>query len=71
MKKFGVQFGLNAQRLSQQWDGINPELELIRQKHRQLLEEKYNSKKILINSLLLSLAWLVTFVFYTITFMLL
>ncbi len=69
LKRFAIFEGFNARQLSQQWDNINPELELKRQKERELLEKHYHSMKILIISLLLSLSWLVIFVLYTIAFM--
>jgi len=68
LSRFAADYAFNAKRLSQQWDNINPELELIRQKHRELLEKKYNSKKIIITSLLLSFSWIVIFVLYIVTY---
>jgi hypothetical protein len=68
MQRFAVDYAFNAKNLSQQWDNINPELELKRQKHRELLEKKYHSKKIIITSILLSFIWLIIFLLYVITF---
>ena len=68
LMRFGAQYGLNAKKLSQQWDNIDPELELKKKQQRELLEKQYHSKKNLISSLVLSLSLITIFAFYTITF---
>ncbi|MFW9828036.1 MAG: hypothetical protein ACFFEY_10610 [Candidatus Thorarchaeota archaeon] len=67
LKRMGVHYGLNAQKLSQQWDNINPELELKKNQQRDLLEKRYNSKKVLISSLCLFLSLIIVFAFFTIS----
>jgi len=68
LRRFGVQYGLDARKLSQQWDNINPELELKKNQQRELLEKRYHSKQIIISSLVLSLSLITIFALYTITF---
>lgn len=68
LMRFGAQYGLNAKKLSQQWDNIDPELELKKSQQRELLEKRYHGKKILISSLLLSLSLITIFALYTVTF---
>ena len=68
LRRYGVQYGLNARELSQQWDNINPELELKKNQHRELVEKQYHSKKILISSLVLSLSLITIFALYTVAF---
>jgi hypothetical protein len=69
MQRFAVDYAFNAKTLSQQWDNINPELESINQKHRELLAKKYRSKRILITAVLLSLIWFIIFILYVIIFL--
>ena len=68
LQRYGFQMGLNLQRLNQQWDNINPDLEKKLLQYKKSLEEQYKTKKILISSLILSLSWLTIFILYTILF---
>ena len=68
LQRFGAQYGMDAKQLTQQWDNINPELDLKEKQQRELLEQKYYGKKILISSFLLSLSLIAVFALYTITF---
>lgn len=67
LRRMGVRNSFNAQRLNQQWDNINPELELKKSQQRDLLEKRYNSKKVLISSLSLFLSLVIVFAFFTIS----
>ncbi len=67
LKRMGAHYGLNAQKLSQQWDNINPELELKKNQQRDLLEKSYNSKKVLVSSLCLFLSLVIVFALFTIS----
>lgn len=68
LRRFGLQYGMDAKQLTQQWDNINPELELKKTQQRELFEKQYNSKKILISSLLLILSLITVFVLFTATY---
>ncbi|MHA2184353.1 MAG: hypothetical protein ACXAAI_05065 [Promethearchaeota archaeon] len=67
MQKAG-NMGLIDRNLTQTWDNINPQLELKRQQQREELERQYSGKKILRNSLILSLSLIVIFIPFAITF---
>jgi hypothetical protein len=67
MQKAG-NMGLIDRNLTQTWDNINPQLELKRQQQREELEHQYFGKKILRNSLILSISLIVIFILYAITF---
>ena len=64
--RFGAQYGLNAKKLSQQWDNINPELELKRNQQREMLGKRYDSKRIFINALLFGFSLIIIFALFTI-----
>jgi len=68
LMRFGAQYGMSVNQLSQQWDNINPELELKKQQQREILEKKYFSKKILISTFILSVSLLAIFALFTINF---
>lgn len=68
LMRFGAQYGMNVKQLSQQWDNINPELELKKQQQREKLEKQYFSKKILISTFILSVSLLAIFALFTINF---
>lgn len=68
LMRFGTQYGMSVKSLSQQWDNINPELELKKQQHREILEKQYFSKKIIISTFILSLSLLAIFILFTINF---
>lgn len=67
MQKAG-KMGLIDRNLTQTWDNINPQLELKRRQQREEIESQYSGKKILRNSLILSLSLIVLFILYAITF---
>ncbi|MHA1913895.1 MAG: hypothetical protein ACW986_05170 [Promethearchaeota archaeon] len=66
MQKAG-NMGLIDRNLTQTWDNVNPQFELKRSQQRDELERQYSGKKILRNSLILSLSLFIVFILYTIT----
>ncbi len=60
--------GLNSRRIRQAWDNVNPELEIKRKQHREILEKQYNGKKIIITSFLLGLSLIIVLVLYALTY---
>ena len=60
-------YGLNSRRIRQEWDKVNPELEIKRKQQREIVEKQYNGKKIVITSFLLGISLIFVFVLYILT----
>ncbi|MFX1499322.1 MAG: hypothetical protein ACFFBH_17530 [Promethearchaeota archaeon] len=68
LMRMGTQYGMSTKKLSQQWDNINPELELKKQQQREILEKQYYSKKIIISTFILSVSLVAIFALFAANF---